>query len=343
MRIKIPVKPLLIGLAVIAAVVITYLIIDNIRNAVSPPLYSVVVFPPGISAGDSVLPGLAEGLTVDLAQDLAAVSDLRVVGLSTAYALEASTMGNLQRARAVASNFYLRWSLARQGESVTLQADLYDTASSKPLWSSRKISAMRELARMKTVLANALVAAMDIKVSDEEQQMLNELPTSNEYAYDAYLRARSMMRHPEQYPIDTVMRVLGEAIATDSSFGRAQSALGWAHVLAYEGGDRKPAHLAEARAHVQQALSRVLRIPEAYRAWGVLDLAQGQNEKAVERFEQAVAIAPSDVESQCRLASAYVARNDLEAALKAANRAVMDDPWVMRRTQYSPRSGISPP
>ena len=329
-RIRIPVKPVLIGLAVIAAVVIAYLIIDNIRNAVAPPLYSVVVFPPVISGGDSVLQGLAEGLAVDLAQDLAAVSDLRIVGLSTAYALEASTMGNLQRCRAVASNFYLRWSLGRQGESVTLQADLYDTASSTPLWSSRKISAMRELARVKTVMANALVAAMDIKVSDEELQMLNELPTSNEYAYDAYLRARTLMRHPGQYPIDTVMRVLGEAIATDSSFGRAQSALGWAHVLAYEGGDRTPVHLAQARAHVQQALSRVIRNAEAYRAWGVLELAQGQHEKAVERFEQAVAIAPSDVESQCRLAGAYVARNELGAALKAANRAVMDDPWAMR-------------
>jgi tetratricopeptide (TPR) repeat protein len=328
-KIKIPVKPLLIGLAVIVAGAAVYLVVDNIRNAVAPPLYSVLVLPPTVSPGDSALQGLAEGLAVDLTKDLSAVSDLRVIGMSTAFALDASTMANLQRSRAVLANFYLHWSITQQGESIALQAELYDTASSKPLWTSRKFLTLRDLARVKTEMAQALVTAMDIKVSDEELQMLKEIPTSDQYAYTAYLRARFMMRHPNLYPINSVIRALGDAVAADSSFGGAQSALGWAHVLAYEGGDRAPAHLAEARARVQRAVASVLRNPEAYRVWGVADFAQGQFDEAVERFEQAVAIAPSDVESQCRLAGAYIAKNQPDAALKAANRAVMNDPWVV--------------
>jgi tetratricopeptide (TPR) repeat protein len=177
-------------------------------------------------------------------------------------------------------------------------------------------------------MARALVAAMNIKVSDEELQLLRTPPTSNVYAYMAYLRGRSMMRHPNLYPVTAVIQTLGEAVMADSTFGRAQSALGWAHMLAYEQGDRAPSHIAEARTRVQKAVSLVLRNPEAYRVWGVLELSQGQFDKAIERFEQAVGIAPSDVESQRRLASAYVSTNQPDAALKAANRAVMDDPWV---------------
>ena len=328
MKIKIPVKPLVIGLAVIAALVAGYVIIDNIRNAVAPPLYSVVVFPPSVNAADSSLRGLAEGLAVDMAQDLNAVTDLRVVGTSTAFALDASTMGNVQRCRVVGSNFYLRWSLAMQGQALLFQADLYDTASSKPLWTSRKVTSMQELPRVKTESARALVAAMNVKTNDEDQQMLRVVPTSDEYAYTSYLRARSMMRHPDAYPISAIIKMLDDAVSADSAFGRAQSALGWAHILAYEGGDRSPAHLSEARARVQRAVALVLRNPEAYRVWGAAEFAQGQVDKAVERFEQAIAIAPSDVESQGRLAGAYIAKNQPEAALKAANRAVMDDPWV---------------
>ncbi len=327
-RIRIPVKPLLIGLAAIAAVVVVYMVVDNIRNAVAPPLYSILVLPPAVSAGDSALQVLGEGLTVDLTQDLFAVSDLRVVGPSTAFALDATTMGNLQRCRAVESNFYLRWSLDQQGESLLLRAELFDTASSKPVWSSRKVLVTRDLARVKTEVAAALVAAMNVNVSDEEQQWLREVSTSNEYAYTAYLRARFMMRHPDLYPSSAVIQLLGVAVATDSSFGQAQSALGWAHVVAYEGGDRVPGHLEVARARVQRAVALVLRNPEAYKVWGALELAQGQYDKAVERLEQAVALAPSDGESQCRLASAYIARNQPDAALKAANRAVRDDPWI---------------
>lgn len=328
-RVKVPVKPLLIAFAVIAAVVIGYFVVDNIRNAVSPPLYSILVFPPTVNPADSALQAVAEGLTVDLAQDLSAVSDLRVVGASTAFALDASTMGNLQRCRAVTANFFFRWSLGKQGESLVLQTDLFDTTSAKSLWTSRKISTVRELPRLKTEIAHALVAAMSVRVSDEEQRMLRETQTSNEYAYAAYLRARSMMRHPDLYPISAVIQTLEQAVVADSSFGRAQSALGWAHMLAYESGDRVQGHLAEARVRVQRAVSLVLRNPEAYRVWGALEFAQGQYDKAVERYEQAVAIAPSDAESQCRLACAYLLKDEPEAALKAANRAVVDDPWVV--------------
>jgi tetratricopeptide (TPR) repeat protein len=327
-KIRVPVKPLLIGLSAIAVLVAGYFIVDNIRNAVAPPLYSLLVLPPDVNPGDSTLHVLAEGLAIDLSQELSAVSDLRMVGMSTAYALDATTMANLQRSRAVSSDFYFHWSLARQGESIALQADLYDTASSKALWTSRKLLAMRDLAQARTEMAQALVAAMNIRVSDEEQEMLKQLPTSDEYAYAAYLRALSMMRHPDLYPISAAIKELRDAVVADSSFGQGQSALGWAHVLAYEGGDRAPSHLAEARVCVQRSVAHMLRNAEAYRVWGVVDLAQGRYDQAVERLEQAVAIAPSDAESQCRLAVAYVARNLPDAALKAARRAVLDDPWV---------------
>jgi tetratricopeptide (TPR) repeat protein len=138
-----------------------------------------------------------------------------------------------------------------------------------------------------------------------------------------------MLKHPDLYPISTVIRTLGDAVTADSSFGRAQSALGWAHMLAYEEGDRVGSHLAEARARVQRAIPLVLRNAEAYRVWGAAEFAQGQFDKAVERLEQAVAMAPSDVESQCRLAAAFIATNQPEAALKAAHRAVRDDSWFM--------------
>jgi tetratricopeptide (TPR) repeat protein len=327
-KIRVPVKPLLIGLGVIVVLVAGYFVVDNIRNAVAPPLYSILVLPPAVNPGDSTLHVLAEGLAIDLTEDLSSVSDLRVVGMASANALDATTMGNLQRSRAAASNFYFHWSVARQGESVTLQAELDDTASSQAVWTSRKLLTMRDLARAKTELTQALVVAMNINVSDEEKETLRQVPTSDEYAYTAYLRARSMMRHPDLYPIGAVIRELQSALVADSLFGKAQSALGWAHVLAYEGGDRVPSHFEEARACVQRSIARMLRNAEAYKVWGVVDFAQGQYDEAVEHLEESVAIAPSDGESECRLAVAYVAKNQTDAAVKAANRAILDDPWI---------------
>jgi tetratricopeptide (TPR) repeat protein len=86
------------------------------------------------------------------------------------------------------------------------------------------------------------------------------------------------------------------------------------------------AHLSLALSSVQKAISAGLRTSETFRAWGLTEQYRGQYDKALERLEQAVDAAPSDAETQRRLAIAYAAIGKLDLAIKAAQRSAADDP-----------------
>jgi tetratricopeptide (TPR) repeat protein len=69
-----------------------------------------------------------------------------------------------------------------------------------------------------------------------------------------------------------------------------------------------------------------LRSSEVFRVNGLLEQYRGDYGKAIQKFEQAVNVSPSDAEAQRRLALAYAATGKLDLAVKAGQRSVADDP-----------------
>jgi tetratricopeptide (TPR) repeat protein len=329
-RIRVPVKPLLWILIVAAATVLLYFVVDNIRNAVIPPNYSVLVYPATPVSGDSTVGWTADGLTDDLIRDLSAISELRVFGPGTTFAFRGSQRDVLRTARGLGANFALQLGVARSGYRVALQSALYDTLLGKSIWSSRIETTLKDLPAARQDLARKVIALMEVSPSPEEESVIRRFATTVEGSYDAYMLGRSMMRQPQLYPPGTLLPVLTQAVVADSFFADGQSALGWAYVLAYEADDDAPlAYLENARMRVQRAASLAPRNAEAFLTWGVIELYRSQREKSVERLEQAVALAPSDAEARRRLAIASVAVGQTDAALKAASRAIANDPGTL--------------
>jgi len=324
---RIPVKPLITAGIVAVALLAGYVIIDNIRNAVNPPLYSVLVLPAVGVPPDSALAWIADGLTDELIRDLSQVSVLRVFGTGTSLAFRAASRDAVKSARNIGANFVLQWTVSRTSSGIALQPAFYDTLASKPLWTARLESSLRELPATRQEIVRALLLAMDVKPAPEEDVALRRLSTTSPEAYGAYLRARSLLLHPAAHTAGEVIEAFGQSVQADSIFSDAQSGMGWAYVLAYEADKDAPSsYLERARLSVQRAATAAPRNPENFRVWGMTEHFRSQNEKAIERFEQAVTIAPSDAETWRRLAVAYLATGKSEASLKAARKAVDDDP-----------------
>jgi len=135
------------------------------------------------------------------------------------------------------------------------------------------------------------------------------------------------MRRHERYEAGSAIQELERVTRADSGFADGFSALGWAHIVAFEH-DAIPAasHLAQASVCIQQAIALGARNAETFRVWGLVEEYRGNKDGAIERLSQAVGVSPTDAESERRLAVAEIFRDDQDAALKAARRAVSDDP-----------------
>ncbi len=326
-RIKIPVKPIVTGLVLILIGLSAYVIIDHIRNAVSPPRYCLLVFPAAPIEGDSTVGYIAAGLADDLGRDFAQIEELRVVSPVTGSTLALLSRTPLQLARSVGANYYLQWSIAKAGDVVILRPALYDTLSPNSLYSTQHQVSFRELPAYSKELVRKIVATMQLRLTAEEETSLRAVPTSIAASYDAYLQGRMMLGLRDDYPVDGALHMFEVAVQADSGFADALSALGWAHILSYETESvPRQQHIAQAQQYAQRALVRDPRNAEACRVLGMVQEFRGDFGRAIELFEESTGIAPSDAESQRRLAVAFVARGEADDAIKTAQRAVTVDP-----------------
>jgi tetratricopeptide (TPR) repeat protein len=324
-EVKIPVKPLLTIAAFAVLAVAVYFLIDTIRNTVAPARYSLLVLP-AITGGDSTMTTLADAFAEDLISEMGRAEEMRVISPATAFAFRGSSAAPLTLARAVGANFVFYWSALRQDDSITLDVTFADTVKNSSLWNKRYQFNVREFPALRPEVMQNIANAMDVKLTSGDRSSMYRLPTKSEAAYDFYSRGRALLRSGSQFNTEEAITDFDQALRLDPDYAEAHAASAWAHMLAFETSpDLAQSHIAQALSSVQKAISGGLRNAEVFRAWGLAEQFRGQYSKAIERFQQAVTIAPSDGEAQRRLAVALAITGASDAAVKAAQRSVADD------------------
>ena len=303
-----------------------YLLIRKLKSTVIPARASLLVLPAVTAGSDSGLSLIGDGLVDDFIRKLGMVTDIRVVAPYSAFSVGSSSTNPQQAARIVSAGFCVRWTLSAIGGSIVIDQSIVDTVSSNPILTKHLEIPMRELASQRADLLQSILGVTGVRPSEEEQVALNKFPTPDQFAFQSYLVGRGMLRRPGMYPPSRAIDSFNRALAADSLFAEAYSALGWAHILAFESGDTSSNHIAEAAMCVQHAITVGLRNAETFRVWGAVEAGYHQYDKAIERFEQAVSFAPSDAEARRRIALVQVIRGEADQALGSAQYALRDDP-----------------
>jgi tetratricopeptide (TPR) repeat protein/TolB-like protein len=323
--VRVPVKPLLTIAAVMVFAVAVYFLVETIRNTVAPARNSVLILP-ALTAGDSSMTMLADAFAEDLIAELDQADDMRVISPATVFAFRGSNAAPLTLARAVGASYVLSWSATKQGSTVTVEFSFADTVRNGPVWNSRMSVDLREFPALRSDLLQNFARVMDVKLTAADGSSIFRPATTSESAYDLYARGRETLRNGSHFDANVAIAYFEQVLKLDPDFAEANAACAWAHMLAYETSpDLSQTHIAQALGNIQKAISAGLRDGEVFRAWGLAEQYRGQYAKAIEWFEKGVSIAPSDAETQRRLAIARAISGSFDAAIKAAQRSVADD------------------
>ena len=329
-EIHFPWKTSLVIIGILALAASAYLIVTNLKQAVFPAEYSLLVVPASIPGGDNSTQFLADAVTEELINDVAVVNDLRVIAPVTALSLSTYT-GDMSRvARGLGANYFLQWNVARVNpDQLSFQMKLSDTLSSQVIWSTQRQSSMRELQSAIREIGQSILKEMKITPHEQEEELLKKVSSTSGRAYEAYAHGRWLLRQHDVQSVEGAITSFEEAIDLDSLFLDAHLGLAWSHLLVVElSVDSATGHIQAAFSHLGQALALGARSAEAYRIRGVIAQYQSQYDRAVEELERGAAFAPSDAETQRRLAVACTIKGKerFDDALKAAMRAASDDP-----------------
>ena len=167
----------------------------------------------------------ADGITDDLITDLSKLSGLFVIARNSSFVYKGKPVNVRQVAEELGVRYVLEGSVRRSGGEIRVNAQLIDALSGGHVWAERYDSSMNDVFAVQDEVTRNVVAALEVHLTDKEQEARAQQETDSPEAYDAFLRGRA---HYDLYSKDDFAKAisyLDEAIQLDPHYARAHAVL----------------------------------------------------------------------------------------------------------------------
>ncbi|MEP7326841.1 MAG: protein kinase [Gemmatimonadota bacterium] len=267
-----------------------------------------------------------DGISDQIRGKLASVSGLLVTASTSADQYRGSTKTPQVIARELSVDYLLvgKVSWAREPDGtrrVQVVPELIDGRTGSTTWQQPFDTDLTDVFQVQAQIATRVAGALGAQLGSREQQQLAERPTNNVAAYDLYLKGRALtsidagtQRQAAAY--------FEQAVALDSTFVDAWSALSRSLARVYSNGSRDPVVAARAKAAMERTLALDPNGSQGHlaaaRYYGIV--APNPTRAAAET-EQALRAAPNDADVLATAATNDFRTGQIEAALAKLERA----------------------
>jgi serine/threonine-protein kinase len=276
----------------------------------------------------------ADGLTEEITSRLAAIKDLGVISRTSAMQFKEQRPSLREIGEQLGVDYVLegtvRWEHHTGGVNrVRVTPQLIRVTDDTHLWADRYDRELAEIFAVQGDIAAEVARELNITLLEPEQAVLQEQPTENMDAYQAYLRGMELWNRPgyDVTRFELALEMFERAVALDPGFVVAWTELSSVHVMLYQAGDRGDEALAVAEHAISRAADLDPDHPEVrlargyYHYLGFLDY-----ERALVDFEALESERPND--PGVHEAIGYVRRRQgqLDEATERLRRAWRLDP-----------------
>jgi DNA-binding winged helix-turn-helix (wHTH) protein/TolB-like protein len=184
------------------------------------PYLVVVPFDVSADAPDAWRP-FADQVTRELIRNLRKISGLRVVPATSAFAFNKNKDRDHIRRQLPDVQYVLDGVVSiSTGNSLRITAELEDLRKGRAVWDKNYEGRTDDthLFAMQSSIAAAVSDAMKVAILADEQRALDEFPTSNLKAYEAYVAGRHELGLVSQESLPRAIELFDQAIALDPKF-----------------------------------------------------------------------------------------------------------------------------
>jgi adenylate cyclase len=254
-----------------------------------PDKPSIAVLPFVNMSGDPEQEYFSDGITEDLITDLSKISGLFVIARNSAFVYKGKAVKIAEVGRVLGVRYVLEGSVRKANGRVRITAQLVDTTTEGHLWAERYDRDLKEIFALQDEVAQKIVAALEVKLTEDEQGRLVRKYTDNMEAYDYYLRGAEYFYRSTKEANVQARRMFERAIELDSEFAAAYAYLGHTYLLDLGmGWDRGPHILEQAYEIGQRAIALGDSSGGGYCLVGHVYLSKKRHEKAIALFERAI-------------------------------------------------------
>ena len=287
----------------------------------------------------------ADGVTDAVRGKLAAIPSVQVIARSSSVPYKKAAKSPQQIARELGARYLLtgtvRWEKGTGGASrVQVSPELVEVSSGsapRTRWQEPFDASMTDVFQVQADVATRVAQALGATLGSGERKALEEKPTRNLAAYDAYLKAEEISNGLAVIDPVLLRRALGyyeQAVALDSTFAISWARLSQAHSLLYVLGEPTPENAQAALAGAQRVVALAPQSPEAHLAMGKYYEAAGKDfPRALDQYTQGQRLTPNNADLLAAEAFVEERLGRWDAAEEHYHRARTLDPGSVQTTR----------
>ena len=291
---------------------------------------SIAVMPFTNLSAESSNQYFADGIHDDLLTRISNIQDVKTISRTSVMTYRGSKKKLGDIAKELGVSTILEGGVQRAGDQVRINLQLIDAESDAHLWAqtfTRELTATNVFA-VQAEITEAVASALKVILSADERSQLEKQLTANLQALDAYFMGNQLFNQTTSESVKQAILAYQAAIRLDPEFALAYSKQASA-VLAQTGVSGLPAkaQLEKSRPLIDQAILLDPQSSEAFTALGSWYRRSGDTKKAIQAFEQAMALGPNNAVALANYGSiVQFEMSNPASAIKLFRRAIELDP-----------------
>jgi TolB-like protein len=218
---------------------------------------SIAVLPFANLSDDREQEFFSDGMTDEISGTLAKIPDLRVVGRTSAFQYKTRNTDLRSIGQALGATHLIEGSVRKAGNRVRITAQLVQAENGLQIWSENYDRDLTDIFVIQENIAQAIATSLRMPLGLRPGENLVSNRTGNAASYEAYLRAKALIRGRSLQSITEAVKLLEDVVARDPDFAPAWGFLATAYRLLPR---FDPARLAgrieEARVVVESAMPK---------------------------------------------------------------------------------------
>ncbi|MEP6509808.1 MAG: tetratricopeptide repeat protein, partial [Gemmatimonadales bacterium] len=316
---------------------------------------SIAVMPFSNMSSDPEGDFFADGIADEIITALSKIKALKVSSRSSSFSFKGKNEDIREIGRKLQASTILEGSVRKAGKRLRLTAQLVNAENNEQLWAERYDRELEDVFQIQDEIAQSIVAALRVVLSDDEKRAIEQVHSPNVEAYGFYLRGRQYFHQHRRKSHEYARQMFERAIELDPDYALAHSGVADCCSFLYQYFDASPGNLKRADAASRRALELNPNLAEAHASRGLavslserfaeadiefemamkLDpksfeaayfyarscVAQGRNDDAAKWFERAIAVRPDDYASLALLAGVYESLGQHDKSIQTSRRA----------------------
>ena len=268
-------------------------------KSAEPP--SIAVLPFQNLSDDPKQEYFSDGITNDIITDLSRFSNLFVIASNSVFTYKGKPVKVKEVGQDLGVRYVLEGSVQKAADRVRINAQLINANTSHQLWAKRYNLELNDIFAVQDEITKSIVDALEVILTEGEQEQEIRRYTNDVEAYDLFLRGRTYLQGTKQTHLKA-RKLFDQAIELDPNFAAAYAEKSFTYFSSFimpMSRNKKVIKAAVKAAEHAVALDDSLPLAHARLGWAYF--AARRHEEAIAEGRRAVALGPNDAESYAQL------------------------------------------